>query len=231
MKRDSGRELASLICFIDPVRRFTLATNYKVMYSTLLAQPQLSVVHDHRELFGRLVGEHPPITDHYLLVRDPYARLLSFYADKFLFHPPGADEASIQGSHRVFFAALGADAMSPEERTASFRATDFPRFVTLLTPELIASNVHLVPQSHTLALPRRFLARRALARVWKPGRVLKMEEDLEVLAALGIDIEVRINATSHAGVTATYTPDAYRRVSSLYRDDFERFGYPMWSED
>lgn len=219
----------SLICFIDGARRFTLATNYKVMYSTLVAQPHLMLVHSRAELYEALVKEAPLITAHYVLVRDPYARLLSFYADKFQAHPPGDDESSVQGSHRVFFEALGVGGLSTAERTSVFRSTDFGQFVALLTPALIASNVHLVPQSHTLSLPRNPLAHRRLARVWRPDQVLRMESDLDTLSSLGIDVAVRINATPHAGVAEVYTPEAYRRVSGLYRDDFERFGYPVWS--
>ena len=219
----------SLICFIDGARRFTLATNYKVMYSTLAAQQHLTVVHSRTELYEALVGEDPRITDHYVLVRNPYARLLSFYADKFQAHPPGDDESSVQGSHRVFFDALGVGGLTTAERTSTFRTTGFGQFVELLTPDLIAANVHLVPQSHTLSLPRNPFQRRRLARVWRPDRVLRMESDLGTLSALGIDVAVRINATPHADVAEVYNPEAYRRVSALYRDDFDRFGYPPWS--
>lgn len=220
----------AMICFVDTARRFTLATNYKVMYSTLLAQPQLTVVHRRHELRDVLTEQSPPITDHYLLVRDPYARLLSFHADKFLVHPPGEQEATVQGSHRVFFDVLGVETMAADERAAVFRATGFERFVGLLTPGLIASNVHLVPQSHTLALPTDLRERQAMARLWRPGRVLKMEEHLHVLQALGIDVDLRINATPHAAVGEAYSPDSYARVNDLYREDFRRFGYPTHHE-
>ena len=217
-----------MICFIDPARRFTLATNYKVMYSTLLAQSQLTVAHDRSELERLLRDQTPRITQHYLLVRNPYDRLLSFYADKFQAHPPGADDATIQGSHRIFFDLLGVAASAGADRAAAFRNTGFERFVELLTPALIVSNVHLVPQSTTLAPPRGWRERRALGGLWRPGRVLKMERDLETLRSLGIDIEVRINATPHGSATEVYTPASYSRATDLYRQDFERFEYPTW---
>lgn len=222
----SSKRLRPLICFINRERGYTLTTNYKVMFSTLLKQPGLEVVYNHRDLLAALSSIPFPPADHLMLVRNPFLRLLSFYADKFVTYPPGPN-SPLQNSHRLFLSHLGFDENAPPARmTAAFTGTTFGDFVAMLDPTLIYSNLHLIPQSATLRPARDPLVWLRLRRRWSVQSFVKMEEDLATLLDLGIDLGVRENPTSIGPARDHYDTEIIKIVSALYRRDFATFGYP-----
>lgn len=224
LERNPNR-LRPLICFVGETTRTTITTNYKVMYSTMLKQEGFVPVYEHSELLSILEAAGSGYR-HLMLVRNPYRRLFSFYADKFVTYPPGPD-SPVQNSHRLFFDKLGLDAdMDPSTMTEAFIATSFPGFVELLDAQTIYSNLHLIPQVETLAGPKRLTTKTRLRRLWRIDRYLKMESDLAELAQLGVDLSIRENPTSIGPVENYYDASALERVGALYQVDFEAFEYP-----
>ena len=156
--------------------------------------------------------------------RNPSDRLLSFYADKFQMYAPGPD-SPIQPSHEVFFASLGVTADAPvEELGRTFKATSFSAFVSMLDPSLIRSNLHLIPQTATLASPGLFLSA-ALRPFWHIGEFVRMETEQGKLTEIGIDLSIHENPTLHGPTEDHYGEAEYRRVAELYSADFARLGY------
>jgi hypothetical protein len=94
----------------------------------------------------------------------------------------------------------------------------------MLSPGLIRSNLHLVPQTATLASPGLWLGA-ALRPFWRIGEFVRMEAGLDRLIAMGIDVAIRENPTKHGPAEEHYGPAELRRVAELYSADFSRLGY------
>lgn len=207
--------------FLHPERRYVLTTSYKVMYSTLLQQPALRpCAHD---LTAALRAWMPGV-HRYLLVRDPYARTLSFFADK-LRHA-NAREGRWQACQRVFFPLARLSGRESEEViTRTLRAIEFGAFVQAL-PALHRRDPHLWPQ----AWSRRFRIG-PLALPAPLHGAFRIEQPDVLRRELGLDPTIRANAQEHETPERVFTPAEYAVVNEVYRIDFELFGYPMRSAD
>jgi len=163
---------------------------------------------------------------HYLLVRNPFRRLESFFKDKFRQHPAQVQPSSDhewQYSQRLFFPALCLDAAGSFEAVHD-RLTRFPfdAFIEFL-PQVILHDGHLVPQHH---------ARDVIAQ----GRSyrLRFERNLKVEApddrafmqrALGLDTTIVGNSTQDVSASISWSSAAQATVRDLYAQDFSIFGY------
>jgi len=207
--------------FYNAERGYVVSTSLKVMYSSLMRQPSL------RPLPGELRAAArywlTPGLRRYLLVRDPYERLVSFHADKLRDALDGDDVGRWQHCQRILFPLLG---LSGEEGTtaiaARLRAVSFDELVAML-PRVAGQDPHLWPQSWSRAFRVRGVP--LPARV---DRVLRIEHDRDALAdELGLDLSIRVNATAHASAEQTFGAASYRIANQVYREDFVRFGYRM----
>lgn len=207
--------------FYNAERNYVITTNLKVMYSTLSQQPSLQLLR--KDLHAAIRVWLTPGVRRYFLVRNPYDRLVSFYADKFQTEPAAHRLASWQDCQRIFFPALGLCAEDPPEAVAQrLRALPFDRFTGLL-PHLFRLDRHLWPQYWGLRFRIRGLSIPAPF-----DRILKIEQDRDVLAGdLGIDLTVRANVTAHDRADHYFSAASYAVVNDIYRQDFERFGYPL----
>lgn len=210
--------------FFNPRRNYVITTSLKVMFSTLSQQPSLRPLR--HDLRAAIALWWKPGMRRYFLARDPYDRLVSFYADKFFSTPADTGLAQWQHCQVVFFAPLG---LSGRESTAiiaeRLRAVTFEHFVRLL-PQVFRRDEHLWPQCWNV--PFRIGALCVPAPL---HRVLKMESDRQVLAEeLGLDLSIRANATTHASRERYFAPRSYAIAQEVYRGDFERFDYPLAPE-
>ena len=181
-----------------------ISNNAKVMVSTMRAQQGFV------ETDGLAIPGGAP---HYLIVRDPYARLVSFYRDKFdVYMQQPRQIHQYFDCYKVFFAPLGIRERDPiRVARAALAAMTFPQLVSLLEEDNVTDDVHLMPQAN---------------EAWDFDQVLKMDDpdDLETLSCL-IDLAVHERDTGSYDVDDYYSPALRRIVQRVYRDDFETFDY------
>jgi hypothetical protein len=211
--------------FIDVQETYILSTNFKVMYSTLHSQPNLLPLPDYiarRRIFrdkikgGKLKS--------YLLVRNPYDRLVSFYTNKFKDDHLKRINKNWQHCQLIFFPYLDLSPQSDEATIADrLTNTSFEEF-TLLLPEVYDLDLHLHPQSWLVK------------RKWKGfllftvpfDKTFKMESDLNRLEVeLGLDIGILDNPTWHAAYQDYFTRRSLEVANELYALDFALFDYQM----
>ncbi|HRX82330.1 MAG TPA: sulfotransferase family 2 domain-containing protein [Pirellulaceae bacterium] len=218
--------------FICRSKPHLLATNLKAMFSTLTTQPQLERLSRpsqlwHSYLRSRHVREYGP---QYLIVRDPYRRLISFFNDKFRQHPSGVQPAlgyeEWQTCQKLFFPYLGVTRTTkPEEIRGILIDTSFEEFVTLLA-NVFQRDGHLRPQNRI-----RFVSIKGLeVGTFSVEHTLKMENaaDMQFLSEnLGVDTNTRHNATANKTTDDLYTPQLLATVNRLYAEDFREYGYDM----
>jgi hypothetical protein len=208
--------------FLNRRERYLLTTSYKVMYSTLTRQPELVELSPRSPSPFRLFFDRR--LRHYMLARDPYARLLSFYFNKLAIAEENLALARRwQHCQRVFFPSLG---LTGSEDGASIgdrlRGISFERFVTLLD-EVAWKDDHLLPQVESR---RRRLRGTRLCVTLPLDRVLRMETDIGLLASeLGLDVRVRENRSEGPADVSLFTPAALTVVNRIYDRDFAELGY------
>lgn len=188
--------------FADREGRFTLSTNPKCMYLTIQAQPTL-----------RPVGEPLDGVPHYMVVRDPYRRLLSFWRDKFEVNLPVYQRIGQYPHHyQVFFRPFGVSERGPVEMAqAALASLTFAGMVDVLADVFMLDH-HLWPQTTGLVPVDRFLQMRSKA-------------DMRFLETLGLNLAVHRNPTGPVREDDYYTPRLRTVVRHLYLDDFQQLGY------
>jgi hypothetical protein len=206
--------------FYNAERNYLLSTSLKVMYSSLTLQPALRPLRT--DLHAALRTWSTPGLRRYLLVRDPYERLVSFHADKLRAALPSAAGGRWQSSQRIFFPALGLSGEEPAGAIAErLRALDFEDFIRLV-PRVHRADPHLWPQWWTRSFRVRGVALPAPVH-----RVFKIEE-MDLLAEeLGLDRSIRVNETSHESADRSFTPASYTIANHIYGGDFASFSYRM----
>jgi len=207
--------------FYNAERNYVVSTSLKVMYTSLTQQPSLRPLSS--DLRAALRVWLTPGLRRYLLVRDPYERLVSFHADKLREALDKGETGTWQHCQRILFPGLG---LSGSEGAAviaeRLRGVTFGEFVALL-PRVFRKDPHLWPQSWSRAFRVR-----GVALPGRVDRVLQIETDVDVLVRLlGLDVSIRVNATEHASAERSFTAASYEVANDIYRDDFAGFGYPM----
>jgi len=214
--------------FVNASKHYFISTNYKVLYSLLYSQPAL------QEIRMDVLGQHyrsnqvtPGWLGHFLIVRDPYTRLESFFKDKFRQDPVvtlrGYDQ--LQRCHRFFCSYLRIDpADSPMTIREKLLRLSFEQFVHLL-PTVYLLDGHLHPQVNIMTI--RF---RGAPIQLKFNRILQIESaaDLAYLQdELAIDVSKKINNTNQVAWSPPWHPDLRAVVNDLYKADFATFQYEM----
>lgn len=174
------------------------------MYSTLRTQKHLKKV----KLFRLLLSKK----NKYILVRNPYERLESFYRDKL-----GKDLVESKKwarSQKIFFKPLGVEKKGTQEKFNALNNVTFESFVKLL-PEIYTKNRHLHPQNR-------------LFKNISHKRVLYMEkkEDLLFMAEnLHLDLNIKANTTDKSKHHLEWTPQMVSVVNKLYANDFKLYNF------
>jgi hypothetical protein len=206
---------------LEKSRRFAISTNMKVMYSSLCAHDHLEEVSEAQ--FGRaILSRRMP---HLLLTRDPKARLISAFRDKFRNQPRVLGQPEFHGwqrIHQVHYKHLGLkETDSDEVKQARFLKMTFGEFVALL-PKTRLLDGHLRPQYLLQRLRFKRLIPVAPARV---THVIPME-GLDPSAALkqwGIDVGERRNVTPKGGSEPFDDATADATIARVYGRDYGLF--------
>jgi hypothetical protein len=216
--------------FIHAHKAFYVSTSFKVMYTTLAKDAGLAIPRSNRPLLVNTWRAALGLRSlpHYLIVRDPYRRLESFFRDKFRKHPAhsrASCAADWQPCQRIFFPLLGvapgSDGPAIRERLLSLA---FPDFVRELA-RVYRRDHHLLPQ-----VDARFVRMRGAALGWiQPTRILRMESapDLAFLAELlERDLDTPENATDDVAVECGWNAELRAIANRIYRWDFRLYRYP-----
>ncbi len=198
-------------------------TSFKVMYSTLCKQPKLTETTPRLDaiFFKWMAVNQQP---YFLLVRNPYTRIESFFKDKFRKSVIISEEKNEwQDCQKRFFPHLGLNTTMPPDRVGNtLRRTSFAEMLSIL-PEVYTSDPHIWPQHwHKTIL--------GVPIPMKFDRVFKMEspDDLAYLATtFDLDFSISANSTQSVKGSLVWTAAHIEMVKHIYREDFARFGYSL----
>lgn len=201
---------------------YCIVTNFKVMYSTLKQQSHLSVQRDiDIESIFNYTGRK------YLLARNPYDRLESFYRDKFILHPGHAvfsEKNEWQHCQKIFFNEYNFKKHAFEEVRNALITTSFEQFITML-PSKYMLDGHLIPQVFSLY----FRDGEVVTKI-DFDKILQIEDVQNMLfleSDLKINTSIRENETKSGNVSIVWNETSREIVNTLYRLDFEQLGYNM----
>jgi len=161
-----------------------------------------------------------PATLRFSFVRNPYARMVSSWADKF------AGKPLVPGDPFIDYYLRERDAANPRLPLGPQRSLTFADFVHFVGDLPSARrDSHVQAQSAILDIPR--------LRYTFIGRVETFDADFaRVLDFLNVSHEVRrdaakpINESHHNDWTTYYTPELANRVYRAYESDFDNYAYP-----
>ncbi len=200
------------------------------MYTSLYHAPSLQLVRvggmDTRLYARRLLYDWR--MPHFLLVRNPYDRVESFYKDKFRQMPLAqvADYDQLQECQQLFCPLLH---IVPNDDPATIREklldVSFAQFIELL-PQLYQRDWHLRPQVMTKRIYRRG---QPIAPIIIT-RTLQVESPADrryIQDKLRIDLSQKHNSTQTIQLANNWSPALRTTVNQLYRADFQKFGYEM----
>jgi len=161
-----------------------------------------------------------PTTLRFSFVRNPYARAVSCWADKFQGKPLVGGDDYVEG----YLARRGeVDARLPAGTDATLSFADFVTYATGLASRRVDS--HLQLQDDILGTPG--------INFNMVGRVEAFRRDFRlVLDHIGAGDELRseadseVNPSQHGPWMDYYTGELRERIYRAYERDFDRFGYP-----
>ena len=166
-------------------------------------------------LFNTLITRRVP---HFLIVRNPYGRLLSFYKDKFIKNISSA--TGFQNCQLIFFPHLLSEQF--EKIKAGTGTIPFSYFVQIL-PKVFDQDTHLHPQSWIEYMGPKWLGIKIHYE-----KVFDMDKDLEELkSTLNLALPKKENSTKEVEFEAEWTEEDVKIVTDIYYSDFIRFGYPI----
>ena len=212
-----------------------LITNYKVMYSTLSSQPNLIRFNGKKLVIQSLKSwSFPSRPRFYLLVRNPYRRIESFFKDKFqkaeeyrLWMIKNNMDKQWQMSTEIFFPYLGlTTSMDPEEISTRLSQVTFDEFISIL-PEVLMKDRHLTPQYLARILKWKFFGIQFNIPI-RIEAIFKLEspEELKLCGQLfEIDVSIKKNSTNHIKEEIYWEEHTVSAINHHYRRDFRDFQY------
>ncbi|TGO03178.1 hypothetical protein PN36_11450 [Candidatus Thiomargarita nelsonii] len=216
--------------FFNIKQNYYISTNYKVLYSLLYSQPSLQVAAKISMAIHTYLNRFTPfhLRCHFLLVRDPYKRLVSFYKDKFRQQPlhKWLTYDELQICQRLFCPYIQINPYSsPADIREKLLSVSFTQFINLL-PQVYHLDDHLRPQTR---LTMMFFHGIPIGSI-KFERILKVEssDDMAYLQdELSIGLSKKYNNTDKILLPNPWSPALRAVVNNLYQADFEAFNYEM----
>jgi hypothetical protein len=216
--------------FKSLVRNSYLATNPKVMGSTLLHQTALvrytsKARYIHFLLKELSMGMGP---EYIMLVRNPYYRVESYFREKLrqkVKRVLSVDKPYILKRHQeIFYPFLGIKKDdSNEVKVEALLSLEFNDFISLL-PKVYEIEDHLAPQTYNFT--RSVIG---FKRIMKMNRYIHVENRQEMAWLsdyLKLDFSLRVNSSlEESNNDLIWSSQSIEIVKKLYREDFRVFGY------
>ena len=225
-----------MIHFFHKKNKILVSTNLKVMYSSLKHTDSLVEIKYKKFLFLKIINIFK--VKHYLLVRNPYTRIVSFYKNKFQGISKQAfnrDLSKFQCVQKLFFTHLNINSDDTNDVIASkLCSLSFVDFIRLL-PQYYQRDFHMHPQSRVFYSKikpgwfRWFLVPLQRCIIKFKIQTIKIE-DLEKMNVLSkkIDLDMSIKKNHTQSIkTPALTPETIKIINKIYYDDFILFGYKM----
>lgn len=184
-----------------------IGTNYKVMSTTF---------HNYNNF--KLISETElNINDFiYVLGRNPYERVESFYRDKFNKSLELNKSNIWHKCHKIFFPILGiSNKLSKKDKINIFKSITFKEFVIML-PEHYYKNTHLYKQATNF-------------KKYKNVHKLKIESNHDKIfmeKEFKIDTNIILNETDK-NINTDWNEESIKIINKLYNQDFIYFNYKM----
>ena len=165
-----------------------------------------------------------------MFVREPYKRILSLYFNKIIDFAKlvmDGKKKKFDRCQKVIFPLLNIDKGLPvKEKARALSEVTFEQFVNIL-PKASKLEKHYYTQQESQV----FKIKPFFSYRFKPHEIIKMEEmDINsIYEKFGIDFRKKVNPSksSNYKLDDLYTPELKKIISSVYRDDFESFNYPL----
>lgn len=208
-----------------------LVTNYKVMYSTLMKQQSLERVYPpfSNKIISKMCFARFGLTNtkFYLLLRNPYFRLESFFKDKFRKVVKVSErEGKWQLCQKIFFPQLGLDTSMPlSEISKRLLETSFSEFISML-PHTYKKDGHLHPQYWSIYMTIFKKVNVKLPISFQKVYKMESEKDIGLLANIfDLNLGIKANSTKSMNISIEWTSKELEIVEKIYGDDFRKFNY------
>lgn len=217
--------------FYNRRKGYFLSTNTKVLSSTLFKQEELERADRKFELLNNLKKRFGVFKDrpHYLIVRNPYTRIESFFREKLRSKVAlitNKDKPySIKLHQEIFFPFAGIKREEPEYiKKQKLEKFSWRQFINAL-PKVYDMDAHLRPQSRILKPTIRHIFQMELYY----DRFFKIEDsdDMKDLSNLGINLSIKANRTNKSKSEIFWNPRMIDLVQDIYKYDFKNFGYDL----
>jgi hypothetical protein len=199
---------------------YYIITNFKVMYSTLMRQSNITLLKEHD---WKVLSECRETL--YFLVRNPYDRLESFFRDKFILHPGRSVQTNNfrwQNCQKIFFDELQVSPDDFDDVQERLTTTSFDQFIEML-PSKYLLDLHLAPQVYAIC----YMEGDSVFELQVDGVLMVDDEDdmAFLQSKLGIDTSVRENETRFENIHLGWNERSRSIVNGLYEADFWQLGY------
>ena len=220
-----------MIYFYNPSKDYFIATNEKVLSSTLKSMSELMLVQRKKIFISYLKKKLLFIKNqpHYLFVRNPYKRIESFFKEKLREKVRNSTEHKnpykLKLHQKIFYSYAGVNVKDGlEEKQRKLLNFTWLQFIESL-PYVYQLDPHLKPQSKIL-VPK---IKNFFPYPMKFDKVFKIDDvnhRREIESVLGLDLSVRKNQ-SPPNKEIIWNKKIFNIVNKLYKDDFEKLGYKM----
>lgn len=173
--------------------------------------------------FRRLAAD--PRTLRFSFVRNPYARLVSAWADKFQNKPLVSDDSFVE-QYRTFRCNGGSSSAGCADRPSTFE--EFVEFAENTARSGV--NAHWQLQDDILAaapLKLDFIGKLENFQ----SDIIRVLDHVRASPELRELINIRMNASRHRPWASYYSAELADRVYRIYERDFDRFKYPRRIHD
>jgi len=204
------------------------------MYSTLSHQKNLVRVHpDNKLYFYALISWIHPSGKFYLVVRNPFNRIVSFYKSKFV----RAERTRLwmlekgngnwQKCTEHFFPYLNLTTKTePCEVSKKLSSTKFEEVISIL-PNVYKLDGHMIPQCNALKFSfKKYGLRYSIPINYRKTFKIENAQDLKKLEEIfDIDLSIRKNNTDQISEDAKWNVDSVKIVANVYKTDLKKFNY------
>ena len=206
-----------------------LITNYKVMFSTLVDQPNLYRVNNKSFISHKILeqfGFRQKASVHFL-IRNPEQRLQSFFHNKFRQHIEKSNFSDWEHCQRIFFDHLEIEKSDApkliKEKILNF---SYSQFIQTLSDHYL-KDAHLIPQSKMTSLSIMGIV---LPIKNKPDEVYIMEEEKDIIKleqTFDLNLSHKINVSHKDFEEFSVSKELEQTVRKIYKEDYKM--YSNWS--
>lgn len=204
-----------------------IITNFKVMFTSFKYTQNLRKIKRYKAYFNIMLTA----PDVYFTARNPYAKAMSFYKDKFQKIPARVDTTKNfkwEKPQRVFFPLLGLDTRknSTAEIKQTLLSTSFESYVDMLS-HVYHLDEHINPQHWILNHPH-YLMFKNLGISKSKLQIFQIENKLQMQkfsTLTHFDINQKANNTHEVVQEDIIGQVELDKLNQIYAEDFAYFGY------